>query len=546
MPDDTTTATTTKSPFPHPWWVSYSFREPLPKCKDEWLINDISNSIREKLEWRSKYKDPIISEKWKQEVNSSLVGKTKIPNEIISYVLEELKWYDKMAVNIGGGFAVGCDPKIVFSDSCIGEETNAELKRLSDLFQLDFGEDIDYHPGSNDTVIDLVHPSLFPLQYGKTPIYGTSDKTKLEMVEFSEDIYKVKEGVSFGTSKRFQWLPALFELNLENKNYEIKSYINNLDPIEYTNLYEIIAKIFNLIIPGLNHTLSAYGSTEYLKIEIPIGDDAYEENFMIEFDRKMEELDMRHPEASDEEYEALERTKVNGLKKFMPKYPAEPRIDKTIDVKDFQQLKVIVKMANIELTPDKPRYEGGSWHVEGTINEDIVATVLYYYDCENITDSYLKFRCSFGDPNYPQNDEIYPREIYGIENEDIMVREIGHVQALTNRIVVFPNIFQHQVQPFELLDKSKPGRRRILCFFVVDPYNQIVKSTLDVPPQQLHWWENESLTQKLGRLSVADTTKLNKQSLEVAYEIRKQLMEERSPGNDPMCAFSNEFSLCEH
>ena len=28
-------------------------------------------------------------------------------------------------------------------------------------------------------------------------------------------------------------------------------------------------------------------------------------------------------------------------------------------------LQVIVKLANIELTPEKPRYEGGSWHVEG-------------------------------------------------------------------------------------------------------------------------------------------------------------------------------------
>lgn len=28
-------------------------------------------------------------------------------------------------------------------------------------------------------------------------------------------------------------------------------------------------------------------------------------------------------------------------------------------------LQIIVKLANIELTPDKPEYEGGSWHVEG-------------------------------------------------------------------------------------------------------------------------------------------------------------------------------------
>lgn len=35
--------------------------------------------------------------------------------------------------------------------------------------------------------------------------------------------------------------------------------------------------------------------------------------------------------------------------------------------KDFagHGLQVIVKLANIELTPEKPSYAGGSWHVEG-------------------------------------------------------------------------------------------------------------------------------------------------------------------------------------
>ena len=40
---------------------------------------------------------------------------------------------------------------------------------------------------------------------------------------------------------------------------------------------------------------------------------------------------------------------------------------------------VIVKLANIVLTPEKPRYEGGSWHVEGMMNERIVASGIYYY-----------------------------------------------------------------------------------------------------------------------------------------------------------------------
>ena len=36
---------------------------------------------------------------------------------------------------------------------------------------------------------------------------------------------------------------------------------------------------------------------------------------------------------------------------------------------DFKEkgLQVIVKLANIQLTPEKPTYDGGSWHVEGQL-----------------------------------------------------------------------------------------------------------------------------------------------------------------------------------
>jgi hypothetical protein len=40
-------------------------------------------------------------------------------------------------------------------------------------------------------------------------------------------------------------------------------------------------------------------------------------------------------------------------------------IQKSVDLRDMK-LQVIVKLANIVLTPDKPTYAGGEWHVEGT------------------------------------------------------------------------------------------------------------------------------------------------------------------------------------
>ena len=73
--------------------------------------------------------------------------------------------------------------------------------------------------------------------------------------------------------------------------------------------------------------------------------------------------------------------------------PGAHCIDLREEFKD-RGLQVIFKLANIHLDPSKPEYEGGTWHVEGALNEHICATALYYYDQENITDSHLSFRQS--------------------------------------------------------------------------------------------------------------------------------------------------------
>ena len=48
----------------------------------------------------------------------------------------------------------------------------------------------------------------------------------------------------------------------------------------------------------------------------------------------------------------------------MEEGPLDPR-------KEYGRLHIIVKLASIHLTPEKPEYEGGSWHVEGQLNENM-------------------------------------------------------------------------------------------------------------------------------------------------------------------------------
>jgi hypothetical protein len=46
---------------------------------------------------------------------------------------------------------------------------------------------------------------------------------------------------------------------------------------------------------------------------------------------------------------------------------------------------------------------------------------------------------------------------------------------------------QHRVSSFELEDETKPGHRRFIALWLVDPHKRII-STANVPPQQQDWW----------------------------------------------------------
>lgn len=227
-------------------------------------------------------------------------------------------------------------------------------------------------------------------------------------------------------------------------------------------------------------------------------------------------------------------------------------------------LQIIVKFANIELSPEKPTYGGGAWHVEGQMNEHICATALYYYDNENITESHLGFR-QHSDPSdaeeqsYPQGVHAWVREIYGCDPYESSVQSIGTITCSENRLITFPNVLQHQVQPFSLADKTKPGHRKILALFLVDPGIRII-STANVPPQQREWWAEEVDRQTnasgkaMGGLSRELKDKIFEDvddfpiSMDEAKSLRLELMEERShfSKRQGQAFVERTFSLCEH
>lgn len=257
----------------------------------------------------------------------------------------------------------------------------------------------------------------------------------------------------------------------------------------------------------------------------------------------------------------------NYLVQPEPIFRFEPPRDSNDEIlvdlrRDYHQfgLQVIVKLANIHLTPEKPRYEGGSWHVEGQLNERICASAIYYHSAENITDSYLSFQHLLSDDvdvDYEQNHDEWLETIFGCEQDGPAVQNIGHVLTRQGRLLTFPNTLQHLVEPFQLADPSRPGHRKILALFLVDPNIQIL-STAHIPCQQREWWaESVRLRTQvpnnyLGKLPneiwdmIVDMVEEFPLALEEAKVLRQELMKERSKYTRFHKDTMDRFSLCEH
>lgn len=530
-----------ESPFSHPWSEDF-WGQAAPKGVDEDILITISSVIRKKPDWVTKFQNPEIAAKWKDELEQQATNCLDF-NAIYEYALKELQWYKEQEEGelAQSGFKYSVNEQVLYSDTAISEATKNSLKEQEQKFEASIEKD--YHPNSNNMVVDVVHPSLYPIVYGRTQELVDGE---VQTVEYLDEIKKVKKFVpDTGASKTFQWLPAKMTFDKDSQSFTFVSYINNLHPIQFAELYTQISDVFNQSLPGLKRCLSHAVSETYTRIDIPEGHEAYEQEYYDLRDKIYDADDLSAEEECDLE-EELEKKKASLVKKISPVWEGGPTL-KPFDFSYFGNLNVIVKLANIELTPENPKYDGGSWHVEGTINEDIVATVLYYYDVENIDDSKLSFRESMADPRYEQGDEYFCQHYYGLLDGDIMVRSRGSEVTKQDRVLIFPNVFQHHVDAFELADKSKPGHRKILCFFVVDPYNKLVKSSETILPQQEDWANDSELMNKYFPGINGQSTMTRAEAL----DYREKLMAERSAAvaaelEDDFSAFHRTFSLCEH
>ena len=135
-------------------------------------------------------------------------------------------------------------------DGVITSELHAQCKRI--IAELAEKEPVDYHPGSNNQVRDLIHPSMFCYVKGVSEHYDGSVSDEVD------------------ESIRYQWLPSEFTIS-NNGNVTIDSYINNLNSEKYPEFIPIISRVFESFIPSLERVLKKNVRNRSLQVIVKVG-----------------------------------------------------------------------------------------------------------------------------------------------------------------------------------------------------------------------------------------------------------------------------------
>eukprot|EP01013_Petalomonas_cantuscygni_P001628 TRINITY_DN11650_c0_g1_i1.p1 TRINITY_DN11650_c0_g1~~TRINITY_DN11650_c0_g1_i1.p1 ORF type:complete len:691 (-),score=114.05 TRINITY_DN11650_c0_g1_i1:1944-4016(-) len=594
----------------------------LPDVKVERRDRALSNArfeIRKKPRWFEKILDKTVRDKWSSEIvphftNPEVDGPFAFDEAgSVAVMLADLAKEARLVRN--GQPKRTLPPWCMRANDAMMPEGFAE--RLDTALEV-FRRTPDWHPGSNNQVLDLVHPSLYCHVHQDVPAEG-----------------EISRHVRDRPRSHYQWLPAEFDV-VGPAAVRQASYINNVDPaLHGPHVESVLVEALGRFLPLWRTVrdpsrsvqirrkrlpvLTADEEAEALAVEAEVLDvlrddteDEYpvlrrepkprepSEQLVGWIDMATQDLPVRsdafreavrkavakwdlggvvHAMAAkqglvgggssssssppdgladadaatayivrvaetdcDDEYRRRVCELVNrcGEEEFwarvlrdMRKEAAQRKADElaarehdrcaTLKLENGR-IQVIVKAADILLTPEQPVYPGGTWHLEGVADENIVATGIYYYSQDNVTPSHLEFRdiVSQEDFEYDQCEHAHIFIRYRAENGDQCNRWLGEVSTPEGRCIAFPNDLQHRAAPFQLVDPTRPGHRKMLVFFLVDPAKPIL-STATVPRQQGVRPHEEALA---NRLALMDTRKHFRAATNSDYE--------------------EEISLCEH
>jgi len=160
-----------------------------------------------------------------------------ISPRMMDWVIDELRYKATLYEDIGA--VTVYTGHVVKSDSVVPESLKLELQAAVTELEDVPDKHKDWHPGSNGKVLDLVHPSLYPLVFGRTRVLETG-KTSLEdcisrcgegqttQIPPEKETLAGDDMPSYDFcnpySRNFQWLPCNVDISGEHSKYVCRKF----------------------------------------------------------------------------------------------------------------------------------------------------------------------------------------------------------------------------------------------------------------------------------------------------------------------------------
>jgi hypothetical protein len=132
----------------------------------------------------------------------------------------------------------------------INEDLHLECKSV--ITEMAAQEPIDWHPGSNNQVRDIIHPSMYCY------VKGISSHNDGHIASECEE------------NKRYQWLPSKFSVG-SNGEVQVLSYVNNLKTDKYPRFIPMVTRVFEYFIPSLEKVLDISIKDRNLQVIVKVG-----------------------------------------------------------------------------------------------------------------------------------------------------------------------------------------------------------------------------------------------------------------------------------
>ncbi|KAH7312551.1 hypothetical protein B0I35DRAFT_58845 [Stachybotrys elegans] len=435
----------------------------------------------------------------------------------------------------------------------------------------------------NKTMLNLVDPSLWALRYGVTRILPDKRVTLTKCLdscgaglvtpevipveslprEYRQDAYCLESDLSISCEQ--QWLPC--DVNIKDGQVKIESYINNMHPAHFADLYSIIEQVIQHSLPAWD---LIYRWPQECQTRRLLATSANRVCGTPQLCRKStchpqlrplnegEPLRNETPESyKDTDREMLDNIWFNETHQFdLPDPdPKNLKLDhlETSNVKvsgffdNSSRIQVVVQLFNIHLTPEVPDYEGQRFRISGSRNEHIYATAYYCYDSVNMMTPGLCLHASIS------CEKIYEETKRGKDFNKIFATSpfnrawvpLGCTMVHPGRIVFLPNVHEQYLAFTRLRDTSQPGHCKILALHLVDPNTPTI-STANVPPQQPDWWqwETQPLLQRFlpTELTLEILRYLDPQSVEAAKINGKKFDNDQRVVNSLMDSYRQRMS----